>query len=52
MISLLILVCIMLLFEHKQYLQSYTILMPTKMAGRDYNELLPGSVTSQTSELT
>ncbi len=52
----------MLLFEHKQYLQSFGIessmqteilsdisvsLMPTKMACRDYNELLPGFVTSQ-----
>ncbi len=54
----------MLLFEHKQYLQSCSAeklnvngdivfensgsLMPTKMARRDYNELLPGSVTSRT----
>ncbi len=54
----------MLLFENKQYLQSYNAessmqmeisfvflkygsLMPTKMAGMDYNELLPGFVTSQ-----
>ncbi len=53
----------MLLFEHKQYLQSYDAkssmqteissfkiisLMPTKVACRDYNEILPGFVTSQT----
>ncbi len=54
---------VMLLFEHKQYLQSCSAesllnmeisspclisvsLMPTKMALRDYNKLLPGSVTS------
>ncbi len=51
----------MLLFEHKQYLQSYEAessmqteisfffysgsLMPTKTTHRDYNKLLPGSDT-------
>ncbi len=54
----------MLLFEHKQYLQSYDAessmqtekssfkitgsLMLTNTAGRDYNELLPRLVISQT----
>ncbi len=53
----------MSLVEHKPYIQSYEAessmqseilsfktvsLMPTKTARRDYNELLPGFVTSRT----
>ncbi len=57
----------MLLFEHKHIckvttlkfnanedivFKNYGSLMPTKTARRDYNELLPGFVTSQTPDKT